>query len=578
MPSSVLSLLAPKEASSPVAGNLANQANRPAPEQPFAPVLAAAVTLLQGGANSEGAGGSPALQLSQHKVAGNALQSMVQQSGALSPLQGAPTFNLSEAERAALTSHLSQLTPSAAAGRVAAFASDQGAAVMPALYFQTMQTSPALTAQMAQAKQTAQPVGAEPMTAPLSAEAVSSTVYAVLAAAQMQPVTDAAVSSEGLSGAMVTGLPAGGGQFFSRINDASADARAPVDGPDIEHSGLPLYGLTLTQLVTTSGYVAGFHPAATAGGEAMMLLAGQADSSGPNSSAGPASPAFQQMLAQLAGGDAPELPADLDGWVERLVSQMQQGTATPQANAAASSGAVSPFSADNGPGSAGGPTVFQLTSQTFMAAAPSPLLNPLASQAPGMLDAALRPDGQSADGWQLTVSGSTSAAHSASAQHSQDHPLYLVKSNATGAEAKNAASEQVQVTIRQAFRPGMDRVTIQLDPPDLGRVDVRIELNVDGRNQVIFSADNRDTLDLLQRDARQLERALQEAGIDADSSDMEFTLNQQSDGQDEHSEREAHADQAIGGPTGLSAETDAVIDPLTGRYTITLSDGVDIRV
>lgn len=87
--------------------------------------------------------------------------------------------------------------------------------------------------------------------------------------------------------------------------------------------------------------------------------------------------------------------------------------------------------------------------------------------------------------------------------------------------------EQIHVGIRKVVQDGVDRITIQLDPVDLGRVEVKMDMSQDGLSRVIFTADRQDTLDVLQRDARSLERALQEAGVKADSGSMEFNLRQQ---------------------------------------------------
>ncbi len=87
--------------------------------------------------------------------------------------------------------------------------------------------------------------------------------------------------------------------------------------------------------------------------------------------------------------------------------------------------------------------------------------------------------------------------------------------------------EQVHVAIARASKAEMDRITIQLDPADLGRVDVMMDIRRDGTTQLLVTADRRETLDMLQRDARSLERALQEAGVKADAGSMEFNLRQQ---------------------------------------------------
>lgn len=87
--------------------------------------------------------------------------------------------------------------------------------------------------------------------------------------------------------------------------------------------------------------------------------------------------------------------------------------------------------------------------------------------------------------------------------------------------------EQVHVAITRASKAEIDRITIQLDPADLGRVDVMMDVRRDGTTHLIVAADRRETLDMLQRDARGLERALQEAGVKADAGSMEFNMRQQ---------------------------------------------------
>ncbi len=90
-------------------------------------------------------------------------------------------------------------------------------------------------------------------------------------------------------------------------------------------------------------------------------------------------------------------------------------------------------------------------------------------------------------------------------------------------------ADQVSVHITKALKAGVDRITIQLKPASLGRIDVQLEVFHDGRVMAVVTADNKDTLDLLQRDARDLERALQDAGLKADSGSLSFNLREQGD-------------------------------------------------
>lgn len=91
---------------------------------------------------------------------------------------------------------------------------------------------------------------------------------------------------------------------------------------------------------------------------------------------------------------------------------------------------------------------------------------------------------------------------------------------------RDAVLEQVQVAITRARGVDSDRITIQLNPADLGRVEVSLDVRQDGTTQLNITADKRETLDLLQRDARSLERSLQDAGVKADAGSMEFNLRQ----------------------------------------------------
>jgi flagellar hook-length control protein FliK len=84
----------------------------------------------------------------------------------------------------------------------------------------------------------------------------------------------------------------------------------------------------------------------------------------------------------------------------------------------------------------------------------------------------------------------------------------------------------------------------------LGRIEVKLESNNDGTLRAVISAERADTLDLLQRDARGLERALQDAGVKTDSGSLNFNLRGQNQGQDQ----QAGGDGAPGRP-GLDSDT-----------------------
>jgi hypothetical protein len=65
---------------------------------------------------------------------------------------------------------------------------------------------------------------------------------------------------------------------------------------------------------------------------------------------------------------------------------------------------------------------------------------------------------------------------------------------------------------------GSSRLTLRLDPAELGHVQIRIDRPQDAPARVEITADRPETLALLQRDQPQLQRALDQAGVPADRS------------------------------------------------------------
>lgn len=68
------------------------------------------------------------------------------------------------------------------------------------------------------------------------------------------------------------------------------------------------------------------------------------------------------------------------------------------------------------------------------------------------------------------------------------------------------------------------RLRIQLDPADLGRVEVALRLDHAGTAAAVFTVDRPETLLLLQRDARAITDVLSLAGYTVDPGSVEFTL------------------------------------------------------
>ncbi|MEQ1902169.1 MAG: flagellar hook-length control protein FliK [Devosia sp.] len=79
--------------------------------------------------------------------------------------------------------------------------------------------------------------------------------------------------------------------------------------------------------------------------------------------------------------------------------------------------------------------------------------------------------------------------------------------------------------VRQ-FHQGQSRFTIRLDPPELGRVDVKMHVDAAGNVSARLTVERAETLDMFQRDHRTLERAMAQAGLDSNKTSLEFSLRQ----------------------------------------------------
>jgi flagellar hook-length control protein FliK len=84
------------------------------------------------------------------------------------------------------------------------------------------------------------------------------------------------------------------------------------------------------------------------------------------------------------------------------------------------------------------------------------------------------------------------------------------------------------VAIASRAQAGSSQFDIRLDPPELGRIDVRLGVDRDGQVTSHVTVDRADTLQLLQSQQPQLEHALQQAGLKTADNGLQFTLRDQS--------------------------------------------------
>jgi len=115
------------------------------------------------------------------------------------------------------------------------------------------------------------------------------------------------------------------------------------------------------------------------------------------------------------------------------------------------------------------------------------------------------------------------------------------------------ASAQVAREIVRRFDGESTRFELRLDPPELGRIEVRLEVSRDHRVTAVVSADSPQALTELARHARELEQSLQSAGLQLADNGLSFDLRQS---QDEASEADDHgAGSSNNANEGAGAET-----------------------
>jgi flagellar hook-length control protein FliK len=184
----------------------------------------------------------------------------------------------------------------------------------------------------------------------------------------------------------------------------------------------------------------------------------------------------------------------------------------------------------------------------------------------------------------ITATGSTEATATANGQPGSTNSLHQTNTGGqTAHTARQAPSQQVQqqvaVSIRNAASEGVDKISVQLRPEHLGRVDVKMEIGQDGRIQGVIQADTRETLDMLRQDSRALQQALKDAGLNADSQSFTFEhRNEGGQSQEGNGQSRMTADQGSSPDEGDVMSGTELAEHVAIGYGINPNGLVDIRI
>jgi flagellar hook-length control protein FliK len=157
-------------------------------------------------------------------------------------------------------------------------------------------------------------------------------------------------------------------------------------------------------------------------------------------------------------------------------------------------------------------------------------------------------------------------------------PVAAAQLTATAATSDAVPLSGVAMEIAASAKSGKTSFEIRLDPADLGRIDVRIDVDRNGQVTSHLTVEKPETLSMLRQDAPQLQRALDDAGFKIDGSGLQFSLrDQSSSGQNSGNNDSGRNAQRL-----VISEDDAMpATAIAGRSygrMLGSSSGVDIRV
>jgi flagellar hook-length control protein FliK len=204
------------------------------------------------------------------------------------------------------------------------------------------------------------------------------------------------------------------------------------------------------------------------------------------------------------------------------------------------------------------------------AGTPSPAAAPAASRDHISTDANAQAPTTSLD------AGSQNAAAITQLQPSSPSPTVAPAFTVTAATGAPVPVNGLAVEIAASVQSGKTRFELRLDPADLGRIDVRIDVDRNGQVTSHLTVEKPETLSMLQQDAPQLQQALNDAGLKTGSGGLQFSLrDQSSSGQNSGNQANGNAQQLV------ISEDDSVPAAIAGQSygrMLGSSGGIDIRV
>lgn len=155
----------------------------------------------------------------------------------------------------------------------------------------------------------------------------------------------------------------------------------------------------------------------------------------------------------------------------------------------------------------------------------------------------------------------------------------MLSQAAPAPHAHPSPAEQLHAQVKTAMRGGETRMQINLNPAELGKLEVRLDITADKQVRLSITADNPRTLDMLQSDVRALERMLTDIGLKPDSGSLSFNLRGdgqppgQGQGQGQNGSHKAYR-----GQPQIDPLEEALAAALPHAWALEETEGLDIRI
>jgi flagellar hook-length control protein FliK len=370
----------------------------------------------------------------------------------------------------------------------------------------------------------------EPLAIAAAAIAASSAATDAPAASAAQTKIDASATAATASAATTATTADAAATAKITIQAASETAAAPVNQPAMQTDATAATGAELTAAVAATASVAPKVTAKTAG----VAQTGTTASSDPETAPGTAGPS----ATAISTGSA------LNG-----VAQGPAVAGKPKAG----NGGIDGIKADHPSANSSSTIATNISAREHSAVAEAGHAGADPSDIGVQATGAIQPQ-----------------LHSSAAAAAPVGPL-----NVTAATNAAVPLSGLALEIAVSAKSGKSRFEIRLDPADLGRIDVRIDVDRNGQVTSHLTVEKPETLSMLRQDAPQLQRALDDAGLRTGNGGLQFSLrDQSSSGQDNGSGsgRNAHR---------LIVEDDSIPAAVAGRTygrMLGSSSGVDIKV